>query len=279
MKCASTTPLLVSAKPYTTRTQAELRQLVFDLMVEDGWSKSTKLLTKEANPKTAKNAKVGDYTAIMHLAPHALSGKNVCPWASKGCIAACLHTAGNRQYLPAKTQARIARTRLFFQHRPLFMEILRREIQAHVVRSHKLGLNPSVRLNGTSDIPWETTDIFNVEGVRFYDYTKSWQRAVDAIDTTYHLTFSRSECNDDHCRLVLSYGGTVAVVVEGYGISAHPKPLPERSSYFGESVPVIDGDEHDARYLDRPGSIIALRAKGDAIGDTSGFVVPRSSFE
>ena len=69
------------------------------------------------------------------------------------------------------------------------------------------------------------------------------------------------------------------MVVEGYGISAYPKPLPKVSNYFGEPYLVIDGDVHDARYLDRGPAIVALRAKGDAIGDTSGFVVSRSQFE
>ena len=70
----------------------------------------------------------------------------------------------------------------------------------------------------------------------------------------------------------------VAVVVEGFGISAHPKPLPNLSAMFGPTYTVVDGDIHDARYLDPVPSIVALRAKGDAIGDTSGFVVSRNQF-
>ena len=38
--------------------------------------------------------------------------------------------------------------------------------------------------------------------------------------------------------------------------------------------PVIDGDEHDARFTDAgAGVIIGLRAKGKARHDSSGFVV------
>ena len=36
--------------------------------------------------------------------------------------------------------------------------------------------------------------------------------------------------------------------------------------------PVIDGDRHDARFLDPQGCVIGLRAKGTARKDTSGFV-------
>lgn len=272
MRCA----LTMSAN-LSRLTTAELRRRVEALDIE-GWRTSTRLLTI-GNPKTSKNTKVGDYTAILHMLPYNLSGRNVCPWASEGCAAACLHTAGNRQYLEAKTRARGARTNLFFSDRRLFLELLYRELCSHIRRASKLGLSPSARLNGTSDLPWESYGLMERFGygiIRFYDYTKSWQRACDQ---PYHLTFSRSECNDDHCRLALSYGCNVTVVVEGYGIAAYPKPLPSHSLLFGEPVPVIDGDEHDARYLDRPGCIVALRAKGDAIGDTTGFVVPKSLFE
>ena len=37
-------------------------------------------------------------------------------------------------------------------------------------------------------------------------------------------------------------------------------------------IDVVDGDETDERFLDAPGVIVALRAKGDAKHDVSGFV-------
>lgn len=51
------------------------------------------LLTRD-NPKTVKGRKDNIMTAIMHLAPHTLSGANVCAHATAGCAAACLNTAG-----------------------------------------------------------------------------------------------------------------------------------------------------------------------------------------
>lgn len=268
--------MLRTTGSYAVLTTAALRRVAEAYGIE-GWRPSTRLLTI-GNPKTSKNAKVGDFTAVMHLLPHTLSGRNVCPWASKGCAAACLHTAGNQQYMAAKARARGARTALFFEDRRLFLELLRREIDGHIRKARSLRLHPSVRLNGTSDLPWEKYGLmerYPLHDVRFYDYTKSVERA---IEQPYHLTFSRSECNDAECVRVLAAGGCVTVVVEGFGISAHPKPLPEYSAMFGTTYPVIDGDEHDARYLDRAPAIVALRAKGDAIGDTSGFVVSRNQF-
>jgi hypothetical protein len=36
---------------------------------------------------------------------------------------------------------------------------------------------------------------------------------------------------------------------------------------------VVDGDEHDARFVDKRGVIVGLKAKGKARQDRSGFVV------
>jgi hypothetical protein len=54
----------------------------------------------------------------------------------------------------------------------------------------------------------------------------------------------------------------VAVVFAG-------KTLPD--TYLGRNV--INGDEHDARFLDPVGCIVGLKAKGKAKKDMSGFVV------
>jgi hypothetical protein len=43
------------------------------------------------------------------------------------------------------------------------------------------------------------------------------------------------------------------------------------AQYLG--VPVIDGDETDLRFLDPPGVVVGLSAKGTAKMDESGFVV------
>ena len=48
----------------------------------------------------------------LHLAPHTLSGYNVCPHASKGCAEACLNTAG-RGRMNMVQDARIKKTIMF----------------------------------------------------------------------------------------------------------------------------------------------------------------------
>ena len=52
------------------------------------------LLSVGTNAKTSKGDDENTLTAILYLAPNTISGYNVCPNASPGCIASCLFTAG-----------------------------------------------------------------------------------------------------------------------------------------------------------------------------------------
>jgi len=237
-----------------------------------------------SNPKVAKNGKAGALTAPLHLAPFNASGYQVCPMASSGCAAACLHTAGNLAYFAAKDKARKNRTKAFFKHRNAFLTVLIAEIDRHVERAKAQGMAPAIRLNATSDLPWESYRIFDplvdhngksIQGmnlmeifpsVEFYDYTKIPKRAFrwanGHMPGNYHITFSRAEDNGDAALQVLQAGGNVTVVIHG-------RDLP--STLWG--FPVVDGDSHDYRPADPTGVIVGLRAKGDAKRDTSGFVV------
>ena len=78
--------------------------------------------------KMAKGEKFGYKTAILHLAPYKLSGKNVCPKASKECIAFCLNTSGRGQ-MNSVQQARINKTNLFWKDRKKFLVKLSQEIE------------------------------------------------------------------------------------------------------------------------------------------------------
>ena len=229
-----------------------------------------KLLTL-ANAKVIKGQVMGYLTAIMHLAPAKLSGYNVCPMASKGCTAACLNTTGNGLY-PATQAARIRKTKLFFEYRDIFMTLLVKDIQALVKKAAKMGLTPAVRLNGTSDIRWETipvgshAHIFDAfPGVIFYDYSKIPNRRD--LPPNYSLTFSRSEDNDQACGEMILAGMNVAVVFN----VKKDCPLPKK--WLG--MKVIDGDLTDLRFLDKRGVIVGLRGKGKARGKNhfNNFVV------
>ena len=223
-----------------------------------------------ANTKTLKGLKQGYQTSILHLAPNDLSGHNVCPKASAGCIKACLNTAG-RGVFSLVQRARIAKTKYFFDNLAGFMSDLHRNIEAARRKALREGLIPVIRLNGTSDIAWERID-YTYAGVKyanimtafpmvqFYDYTKRLGRRLPA---NYNLTFSKSETNELDCREALRQGMNVAVVFE------HTKPMP--AAYLNR--PVVTGEESDLRFLDQKNSIVGLIAKGRAKRDESGFVV------
>ena len=89
------------------------------------------------------------------------------------------------------------------------------------------------------------------------------------LPENYHLTFSRSENNDALCDIILQKGGNVAMVFKDH------KKVVERGTYTfkGRKYKVINGDEHDLRFLDPQNCIVALKAKGKARKDLSGFVV------
>lgn len=236
------------------------------------------------HPKVVKNGqKLDVYSLIMHLAPADRSGYEVCPMRSAGCTAACLNTAGF-QYA-RKEAARVARTKLLFEDRERFMDMMVHEIQRGKRYAEKRGYLFGVRLNGTSDIAWEavkvkwhngftevTGNIFDrFPDVAFYDYTKRHNRKD--LPPNYRLTFSRSENNNLQCLQALANGMNVAVVFD----TPKNEPLPAEFSlpdgYSWRPFPVIDGDEHDFRYNDPRGVIVGLRAKGKARHDTTGFVV------
>lgn len=253
---------------------------------EQGHKFAGLLTAPESNPKVAKNGKIGVLTAPLHLAPFDLSGFQVCPQASAGCAAACLHTAGNPAYMAGKDQSRKDKTQAYFKHRDAFLALLAFEIAALVRKAKSLGMQPGIRLNATSDLPWEVRKI-DVDGtkvlimdyfseVEFYDYTKVTKRALaycnGQMPINYHLTFSKTEDNDADVIKVLSEGGSVAMVFA----SKERKDWHSAMAKFwgGEGYPdIINGDEHDFRPADPHNIILALKAKGDARNDTSGFVL------
>jgi len=232
------------------------------------------------NPKVLKGMKQGYMTYILHLAPASLSGYNTCPKATTGCKSACLNTAGRGgMFKKGETtntiqNARIRKTKMFFENRVEFMASLVKDIELAIKQSIKKDLIPVFRLNGTSDLSWEKYEVIR-DGViyrnifdafseyQFYDYTKILGRKVVAINN-YDLTFSAADGNDVDVYRAIAEGYNIATV---FGVKK-TEPLPQ--SYFGREV--INGDESDLRFLDAKNVIVGLYAKGKAKKDTSGFV-------
>ena len=242
--------------------------------------KGKNLLSINADSKTIKGLKKGYLTGILYLAPHKISGSNLCPKASPGCAAACLYTAGRGKFSNVQ-EARIKKTQYFLTDRENFMLDLYKSIIKLIRKAEKSNLIPVVRLNGTSDLRFENIR-FNYNGkhktifqafrtVQFYDYTKydlnsgRWNN----LPSNYDLTYSLSENNQIEALELLLANKRVAAV--------YKNKLPELQ-YFnvkkvGLTFPVLNADESDLRFNDPGGYICGLNAKGDAKHDKSGFVL------
>lgn len=224
-----------------------------------------------SNAKTVKNEAE---TYILYLSPYNLNdtGKNVCPFATKGCAAACLNSAGRGKFSNVQ-KARRRKSNLFFSDRKLFLQLLiddLTKINKKAIKENKLIY---VRLNGTSDIDFDQLlyryfgiSFVSFGSLRFYDYTKDKNKALRFANFSeydvYRVTYSRSEKDSElDIKLLLSAGVNVAAVFAN--------DLPD--TYLG--YPVINGDLTDLRFNDEIGVIIGLKAKGKAKKDCSGFVI------
>ena len=255
--------------------------------------KYNQLLSINSDYKTSKGTKKGYLTGILYLAPHKTSGKNLCASASKGCIQACLYSAGRGAFNSVQ-KARINKSKYFINDKVNFMLDLVESIIRLQIKAKNKNLIPVIRLNGTSDIMFEnikikTSDLmsrkyilnnshlfnndvlndnsFNImqlfNNCTFYDYTKheiNWRKNALKLNN-YHLTFSRCEDNE---KKALTY------LVNGYN-SAFVFKSKIPSTYKGFKV--FNGDDTDLRFLDPKNCIIGLIAKGSAKKDTTGFVI------
>jgi hypothetical protein len=140
------------------------------------------------------------------------------------------------------------------------LQQLTKEIESGIKWAKKRDLIPTFRLNGTSDIRWELHGIIQkFNDIQFYDYTKLYNRKN--LPSNYHLTFSRAESNQEQTQNAVLNGLNIAAVF----LNKLPK------KYLGLNV--INGDNHDLRFLDPQRSCIGLIAKGKAKHDQSGFVI------
>ena len=240
------------------------------------------LLTVNSDAKTVKGLMKGFLTGIQYFMPADGSTiANLCPFASAGCKMSCLNTAGHGDPRMGNgvQLARLTRTAYFQMHRECYMELLMSEIERILRKAERDTLTPVIRLNGTSDVKWESTPVKvsnlviadNIMSLykttQFYDYTK-WpyaSRPTESLPENYHLTFSLSEDNQDEAIHNLEMGRNVAAVFDTRKHEALPK---EHLGY-----PVFDADESDLRFLDPVGVWCGLRAKGYAKKDESGFVI------
>ena len=247
-----------------------------------------KLLSINSDPKTTKGNKYNYSTAILYLASAKQSGYNVCPQSSPQCENDCLFWAG-RGRMKTTQNARIKKTKYYIENRIDFMIQLIHEIDLFIKRSKKNNVIPTIRLNGTSDIPFENFKYHNglnimenFPQVQYYDYTVTFKRMTkfmnDQMPKNYHLTYSRKENNQKEVLKVLENNFNVSVVYEN--------KLPNTFCGFK----VINGDDTDLRFLDNHkfyndlkypecysgGLVVGLKykkSKAQKIDDSNNFII------
>ena len=237
------------------------------------------ILLTSNNTKTLKGEKLGYKTYILYMSPYNQNSKgiNLCSHASKGCAEACLFSSGLGGVYNSVKTARIKKTEYFLENRIEFLYQLKSEIEKAIKKNKDIAI-PVFRLNGTSDIPFEKYRIFEnnknifelFPTVQFYDYTKNHIRFTKVLPNNYHLTFSRSEVNNDKAIELLNKGFNVAMVF---------------NKVFGsyQGYEVINGDVDDLRFLDKKNVIVGLKYKNitgkganNKLAFESGFAIKTS---
>ena len=228
-----------------------------------------KKLLGTSSTKTIKGEKMGYLTAILYLTPD----DNLCPLAKlAGCMEGCLYTSGRGAFNSVQ-QARKSKTEFWYTQQKSFLFSLCADIWTLREKAQKNNQKLLVRLNGTSDIPWENYIVYKAEtifqlfpDVQFYDYTKHPSRNLQGKTySNYDLTYSFSSITPKPISikgLTNKDNSRVAVVFQ----RKEDIPLSFRS------WEVIDGDDTDVRHIEPKNVVVALYAKGKAKKDQSGFV-------
>ena len=202
---------------------------------------------------------------------------NTCTSAGL-CQALCVLQHG-KGTIPLVERARNWRTWLVYKYPEIVAAVLWFEIDVNVsvsrsnleIRAESLD-QVLLRMNVDSDLPWEfVPSLFDHEGLMAYDYTK--HESILSTPTgwvlpNYRKVYSVNE--KSRGELVwefLKRGGSVAVV----GRYAKGTLPPAWTNLHGFWWPVEDGDLTDDRFATPAGHVVALRAKGKAIGKVTAF--------
>ena len=221
-----------------------------------------KLLGVGNNAKTIKGDGSEYLNAIQYLTPD----DYLCPLSRlAGCREGCLNTAGRGAFNSVQA-ARQRKTVMLLKLPEQFDKLLRADLDRFQRYCQRKGIQPVVRLNGTSDYNWKDV-IVDYPNIQFYDYTKVYNRVAKNWPSNYHLTLSYSEANKEYRDKVVEYANKYHVNMAV--VFRDKNSIPD--TFLGR--PVIDGDRDDLRFLDPENVVVALYAKGRAKRDTSGFVV------
>jgi len=285
--------LLAENDPLVILSRKQAREKIANAMRKDGtfdWSKLPNLITTNTKlDKVADEHKSASFDEIMIMGfqgvPHWISGYNTCAGASLQCARECIVFSGHGQRFMIHNGrhnvliARIARTLIKKEHREQFNARFIKEVQAKIRKARKLGVGIALRPNVFTDEPFHIhmPQLWDLDLDYIYDYTKILKASKIMMHDmgTYHITLSRNE-NTKQTDMIraINCGINVTLVIDLQDGEAFPDTWTFDDGYESVTVPTIDGDKSDHRFLDPQGVAVLLKLKrsGNVDGDdTSGF--------
>ena len=252
------------------------QEALFSLLSQTPGGNVMKLLGTSAKVEKGEVEQV--LTVVLYMAAASSSGFNLCPWATPGCILACLGHSTGRLKMNSSQRAQVRKALLFKLFPGYFLRRIVAELTLHACEAQALGMTAAARLNGSTDVPWEKyldTEAIQALGITLYDYTKAPAKARSTAG--YHLTYSVSEAPESpaEAKQWLARGGNVAVVVAA---EDSDKLKDAKRVHLGmlrkrwQGCPTHSGEDTDLRFTDPAGHVVVLYAKGDALKDRTGFV-------
>jgi hypothetical protein len=232
----------------------------------------------------------------ISMAPAKRSGiVNVCRFATRACIAACVLWFAGRTMTASVRNAAINRTRLWHFMPTVFYARLHRELARQQTAADAIGARSFVRLNTASDIEHDGVCEAFPRTV-FYDYSKSVERVLrycaGLLAPNYFLSYSISEeSRFDDVRTIIAAGGNVIVVIDSYywGPSKRYGTLPARIMFQSAdgsrrfTVECFDADQQDIRTPEFDGcgrcGVLRLKSQSNKVKEQarkSGFARPWS---
>lgn len=211
--------------------------------------------------KILKGEKFGYVTGVQYLpAAERIPGGHTCSHSELAdCAGPCLIKSGHMA-LPGAVEARADRLKLFMRDPALWFEIFKRECATLKRRADSIGFKRAGRCNGTTDIDW-TRVLFDgktvfqrIKGIRWYDYTKNPNLAENYLRAGICVTFSwYKKAESARVLDLLDRGINVAIT--------YRDEVPDIQEIGGRRIPVLNGDAHDLRFLDRKHHIVGLKYK------------------
>lgn len=237
----------------------------------DKGSKESKILAKmgippgrSLGPNLLPHALVGEISRKKKLSMAGTPNRqiNFCVGSNKACRATCLVYSGQNPVADAQVPTKLGRSEALLREPYAWARMFVAACARHERICRDKDLACYVRPNVLSDIPWEMVfpDLFEMlPTISFYDYTKVPGRVERE---NYDLTFSFSGTNTKQTYEELRAGKRIAVVfwLERPCLRFKaPCDTPADLTFMGRQV--IDGDHHDFRPLDPPGSVVGLSYK------------------